>query len=249
MAKIDKSQYTKEEWRKIKHERQLAKRKRRADKALKTNKHFVENLKKQTSTRTKSKVAFVIGNGTSRQGIDLEKLQQYGPVYACNAVYRDMDPDYLVAVDVKMVLELNKAGYQYKNPNVWTNPNKSSLTMKGFNYFQPSKGWSSGPTALWLASQHGYEKSYILGFDFKGIGTDLNAFNNLYADTNNYKKSTDGATFFGNWSRQTVSVIKDTVNVNFIRVILADNYQPEELNNFANFNAIHKEDFIKIFQI
>ena len=44
MAKIDKSQYTKEEWRKIKHERQLAKRKRRADKALKTNKHFVENL-------------------------------------------------------------------------------------------------------------------------------------------------------------------------------------------------------------
>ena len=192
--------------------------------------------------------AFIIGNGKSRNPIPLEALKPHGKIYACNAVYRHFEPDYLVAVDTKMIQEINRHKWQYNN-EVWTNPNKSSLTMKGFNYFQPSKGWSSGPTALWLASQHGYEKIYILGFDFKGIGTDLNAFNNLYADTNNYKKSTDGATFFGNWSRQTVSVIKDTVNVNFIRVILADNYQPEELNNFANFNAIHKEDFIKIFQI
>ena len=40
--------------------------------------------------------------------------------------------------------------------------------MEGFNFFQPSKGWSSGPTALWLASQQQYTTIYILGFDYQG---------------------------------------------------------------------------------
>ena len=31
------------------------------------------------------------------------------------------------------------------------------------NFFPPSKGWSSGPTALWLASQHGSKQILILG--------------------------------------------------------------------------------------
>ena len=64
-------------------------------------------------------------------------------------------PDYLVAVDSKMIIEINNSGYQRKN-QVWTNPNKLFARMEGFNFFQPSKGWSSGPTALWLASQQQY---------------------------------------------------------------------------------------------
>ena len=52
------------------------------------------------------------------------------------------------------------------NNEVWTNPNKAYHGFHGFHYFQPSKGWSSGPTALWLASTHGHDTIYILGFDF-----------------------------------------------------------------------------------
>jgi hypothetical protein len=48
-----------------------------------------------------SEIAFVIGNGVSRQTIDLEKLKKYGTIYGCNAIYRNFNPDYLVAVDYK----------------------------------------------------------------------------------------------------------------------------------------------------
>ena len=98
---------------------------------------------------TNSKIAFVIGNGTSRNPISLQSLKPFGKIYGCNAIYRDFIPDCLVAVDTKMVLELNKAGIQHQ-VETWTNPNRAYNEMHGFNFFQPSKGWSSGPTACLL---------------------------------------------------------------------------------------------------
>jgi len=192
-------------------------------------------------------VAFVIGNGTSRKDIDLYPLKNYGKVYACNAMFRHFEPHYLVAVDVKMILEINQAKWQMEN-EVWTNPNKQFNGMQGFRYFQPSKGWSSGPTALWLATQHGYEHIYILGFDYQGLDSGKK-FNNLYADTKNYKKSTEGATFYGNWMRQTKSVVQDFKDIKFTRVIAPDNYVPEELNKFKNLEHISVDMFKKIYNL
>jgi len=237
MAKIDKSKYTKAQWKIIREQRRQEKIAK-----LQSNTVSIPNNSKLINDKTHS---FVLGNGVSRKPIDLEKLNQKGKIYACNAVYRTFNPDYLVAVDVKMILEINKAGYQHKN-EVWTNPNKSYQNIKNLNFFNPSKGWSSGPTALWLAAQHGYKTIYILGFDYRGLN-DGKQLNNLYADTVNYKKSTDGATFFGNWMRQTKSVIKENPEINFIRVIQPDNYDPEELNTFDNYSTIFIEDFKKIF--
>ena len=235
MAKIDKSQFTKKEWHKIREER-------RQEKRLKTLSQSIDPINKSSNN-----IAFVLGNGTSRKSIDLEKIKNIAKVYACNAVYRTFQPDYLVAVDVKMVLEINKAGYQHKN-TVWTNPNKSYHRIKNLNFFNPSKGWSSGPTALWLAAEHGYETVYILGFDYKGL-SEGRLLNNLYADTANYKKSTDGATFFGNWMRQTIAVIKQNPEIKFVRVIASDNYDPDELNTFDNYSTMFIDDFAKIFNI
>ena len=169
MAKIDKTQYSKEQWKIVREERRRSKAKNNPPEEIKT-----PPLEKQNND-----VAFVIGNGISREGIELEALSKIGKVYACNAVYRTFKPDYLVAVDVKMILEINKHQYQYHN-EVWTNPNKAYTAMKHLNFFQPSKGWSSGPTALWLASTHGYSRIYILGFDYRGLDNGAK-FNNLYA--------------------------------------------------------------------
>jgi len=235
MAKIDKSQFTKKEWHKIREER-------RQEKRLKTLSQSIDPINKSSNN-----IAFVLGNGTSRKSIDLEKIKNIAKVYACNAVYRTFQPDYLVAVDVKMVLEINKAGYQHKN-TVWTNPNKSYQRIKNLNFFNPSKGWSSGPTALWLAAEHGYETVYILGFDYKGLSQGR-LLNNIYADTANYKKSTDSATFFGNWMRQTIAVVKQNPETKFVRVIASDNYDPDELNTFDNYKTMFIEDFVKIFNI
>jgi hypothetical protein len=71
----------------------------------------------------------------------------------------------------------------------------------------------------------------------------------MYADTVNYKKSTDSATFFGNWLRQTVSVLKDNPNIDFVRVIAPDNCCPVELNKFNNLTTITVEEFKKIFNL
>ena len=235
MVKIDKHQYTKEEWHRIRDAR-------RREKAIKRGLKPppVKNDPHANTKRSKHQ-AFVLGNGTSRADIIPDELIVHGKIYGCNALYRTFVPDYLVAVDVKMVLEINKAKFQHKH-TVWTNPNKAFQSMKGLNFFQPSKGWSSGPTALWFASQHGYEKVYILGFDYKGLN-EGSKFNNIYADTPNYKKSLDGATFYGNWLRQTKQVIKENPNIQYIRVKLADNYEPEELNIFLNYKTITVDQF------
>ena len=43
--------------------------------------------------------AVCLGNGQSRQGLDLNKLKKYSTVIGCNAIYRDFEPDILVALD------------------------------------------------------------------------------------------------------------------------------------------------------
>lgn len=187
------------------------------------------------------KIAFVLGNGTSRKDVDHSRLKSYGKIYGCNALYRSFNPDYLIAVDVKMVLEISRAEYQLNN-SVWTNNNKSYEKIKNLNYFSPSKGWSSGPTALWLACQHFYDKIFILGFDYQGLDNNKKV-NNLYVDTPNYKKSSEGATYYGNWLNQTNKVIKENPSIEFIRVIAKDNYIPQELNKNNNFKHMFIEDF------
>ena len=176
-------------------------------------------------------IGFVLGNGKSREPIPLEPLKKYGTIYGCNAVYRDFSPDYLVAVDTKMVLELNKEGIQHQ-VETWTNPNRAYNEMAGFHFFQPSKGWSSGPTALWLATNgdpknpqaHQNDPIYLLGFDFMGTDADNikgegGSLNNIYADTENYKKSNDPATYHGNWARQVGIVCQKNPQKRYIRVV------------------------------
>ena len=242
MAKINKADYTKDQFRKLKEQRKIEKAAKRAAKSSPI-------VPRQPAVNpTDSQTSFVLGNGLSRTPIKLDNLKSYGKVYGCNALYREYDPDYLVAVDVKMVLELNKNKYQQKNSEVWTNPNKAYSNMSNFNFFQPSKGWSSGPTALWLASQHSPLQVFILGFDYKGKNVG-DHFNNIYADTENYKKSVDGATYHGNWLKQTIDVIQSNNKINYIRVIAKDNYCPDELNNLSNYKTMLVEDFNKIFTI
>jgi len=192
-----------------------------------------------------SKTAFVLGNGVSRLEVDPKTLLNLGVVYGCNAQYREYEPDYLVAVDVKMVIEIIAAGYHKKHA-VWTNPNKGINSKKGINFFTPHKGWSSGPTALWFAATQHHREIFILGFDYQGLN---GRFNNVYADTFNYKKSTDAATFFGNWLSQTEKVIREFRNIKFYRVIKEDTFIPEKLGpNLSNLSHITYEELNQKFQ-
>jgi len=61
------------------------------------------------------KRVFLIGNGESRKGFDLNILKPFGRIYGCNAIYREFTPDVLVSVDHGIMHEIYHSGYCYKN--------------------------------------------------------------------------------------------------------------------------------------
>lgn len=199
----------------------------------------------QSKQLQQNNIGFVLGNGKSRLAIDAKNLLNLGFVYGCNAVYREFDPHYLVAVDVKMVNEIVESGYHTIH-EVWTNPNKGITSNNHLNFFHPHRGWSSGPTALWLSAMKGNTEIYILGFDYVGIQGKVN---NVYADTKNYKSSKESATFYGNWLNQTERVIKEFKHINFYRVIEPLGFIPEKLKFLSNLTHISYEKFANKFSL
>ena len=195
-------------------------------------------------------VAFVLGNGESRKGIQIEDLKKIGKVFACNGVYRSDRPDVLVAVDPKMLLEIAESDYLDNNV-VWSNYNamyeKHPKIVDKVQFFQPSLGWSSGPTALKYCTEFKPKTIYILGFDYAGhTQNQFTKFNNLFKDTRNYKKSTEDATFYGNWMNQTKRVLKDNPEIEFVRVTPANWFRPKDLEWNKNLKHIDIEEFLKI---
>ena len=197
--------------------------------------------------------AFVLGNGESRRGIQIAELKTHGTVYACNGVYRTDTPHYLVAVDPKMLLEIGETDYAINN-KVWSNYNsqyaKHKKILDHVQWFKPSLGWSSGPTALRMACEHGYKDIYILGFDYQGHSQGSGfKFNNVFKDTRNYKRAKDEATFYGNWMNQTKRCLKDFASIKFHRVIPKDWFTPKDLAWNENLSHLIKEDFVKQFNL
>ena len=206
--------------------------------------------------RTDHGIAFVLGNGESRSGIEIEDLKQHGKVFACNGVYRKDKPDFLIAVDPKMVLEIAESNYAIQN-QVWSNfnaqYNKNQKVLDHVKWFQPSLGWSSGPTALRMACDRKHKEIYILGFDYQGLPKDSNnnryKFNNMFKDTRNYKKSKDEATFYGNWMNQTKKCLADFGDVQFYRVIPKGWFNPKDLNWRENLKHLTIEEFLAKFNL
>lgn len=187
--------------------------------------------------------SFVLGNGKSRENIDLKLLQPCGKIYGCNALYREFEPDYLIAVDQKMIMEIQESNYQLSH-EVWTNANSKCRYDYGFKFFNPRLGWSSGPSALYLAAKHNPNEIYILGFDFTGID---GKFNNVYADTRNYNSKESMEIYWGNWEKQTEKVIKDNPHIKFFRIVDDIFYDPEW--KYKNYKNISKTEFLKHINI
>ena len=85
---------------------------------------------------------FVLGNGESRKNVSLEGLKSIGPVYGCNALYRDFTPDALICVDGGMMHEVYDSGYASKNKcyfRSWTKlPGDAYHMLVDVNLFE---GW------------------------------------------------------------------------------------------------------------
>ena len=75
------------------------------------------------------KRVFVLGNGQSRVGVDLEKLREHGKIYGCNAIYRDFKTDVLVGVDQGVMHEMYHSGICEKIPTYFRNWSKVPIDL------------------------------------------------------------------------------------------------------------------------
>ena len=123
---------------------------------------------------------FLIGNGKSREHFDLERLRTKGTIIGCNALYRDFDPDVLVAIDSKMINELNAAKSKVHEMNmIIITPHNRSAHLQESYLYKTGKFNTSGCFAMKLiAEKIKPSKCYMLGMDgFAG---------NMYDGTKNY---------------------------------------------------------------
>jgi hypothetical protein len=181
--------------------------------------------------------AFVLGNGVSRQQVDLNNLRHLGKIYGCNALYRDFVPDVLVSTDKPISTRIQDSGYAQHNRFYTRRPEPGNGAHP-----VPQKyyGYSSGPIAASIAALDGAVIIYLVGFD---MGPVNNHFNNVYADTEFYKKSSAVPTFTGNWARQLTQIMRDFPNTAFVRVMGATTAPVEDFADVRNFRTMSMEDF------
>jgi hypothetical protein len=139
---------------------------------------------------------FCIGNGKSRQKIDLQFLKKYGTIYGSNGLYRDFIPDKLVTCDPNMLKEIIESGYSKKNVVFTTEygygnilekiPKEHKVSLVPFKKIYPvNAGWMSIRLAYHFHPEH---QIYMIGFDLFGDRK------NIYDDTPNYPMVIRGIT-------------------------------------------------------
>jgi hypothetical protein len=102
-------------------------------------------------------------------------------------------------------------------------------------------GYSSGPIAASIAALDSAVIIYLVGFD---MGPVNNHFNNVYADTEFYKKSSAPPTFTGNWTRQITQIMGDFPNTAFVRVMGTTTAPVDDFASSRNFRTMSMEDFL-----
>lgn len=183
--------------------------------------------------------AFVLGNGVSRRPIDVNQLAKLGPVYGCNALYRNHTPTVLVSTDQPISTVIQESGYSINN-RFYTRKPISGLGAHAIpkEYY----GFSSGPIAAALAASDGHLKIYLLGFD---MGPNSNGrFNNVYANTEFYKTADALPTYTGNWANQLVTIMQQYSNQQFVRVCGDTTADIEKFKSIKNFQSLPFVDFV-----
>ena len=127
-------------------------------------------------------VAIIIGNGKSREPINLNSLVGHGTIYGCNALYREFDGwDYLVAIDDRMIDEIKTTSKRLPGQAVFPPENERYEETTG-------RRGNAGMSAMKEAIRNGADTLYCLGFDFILAGAD--SVLNVYGGTQNYEPET-----------------------------------------------------------
>jgi len=183
--------------------------------------------------------AFVLGNGVSRLAVNLHQLQELGAIYGCNALCREFMPTVLVSTDNPISSRLQEEGVASRT-KMYTRkpaPGLGALRIPSEWY-----GFSSGPVATALAARDGHRAVYMLGFDLGPLPGEK--FNNVYADTEFYKKGSARPTFSGNWVRQIQQITKTFPQTNFLRVVGATTAEIADFRKIPNMAHMPMTEFL-----
>ena len=148
--------------------------------------------------------AYIIGNGPSRKGFNLNLLKASGQTYGCNALYRDFVPDYLFMVDSKITKGIVEDRV-YEKCICYAPSLEVNRYPRKINLIPNNPYWVSGQQAMWTACVHGHKNIYLIGFDFQEYGQ--GKLNNIYQGTEFYgPRNSD--TVFDAWLQQFRTLIK-----------------------------------------
>ena len=115
--------------------------------------------------------AVVIGNGLSREGMDLDALRDVGHTIGCNWLYRDWMPDTLVTIDTPPQHEIiGKYGLHPPFNHLAQNVTRTHALLNRKVLCKRPSGpyWNnSGVMATWYAAAFlEAERIYLVGVDF-----------------------------------------------------------------------------------
>lgn len=188
--------------------------------------------------------AFIIGNGTSRRGLPLEQLKEFGVVFACNWFFRDeFRPHVLVCSDEPISLDIQKNYSYYPRTNhmVTWYPKPGAGAKKAST---PEK-MAAGIMASWTAiNDYKCPRIFLVGMDFFGLSSpkdhtnpDNNGMlNNMYAGKAHYGENTNGAPTFRNWQRRFQYICRNFPNAEIWHVNPLDGVSPPRIVGFPNFH-------------
>jgi len=144
-----------------------------------------------STSPTTSDIAWIVGNGTSRLGFDLERIKDTGVVYGCNALYRDYKtkgyilPHYLVAIDPGIITEIESSDFP-----------SSRVIIPAFDeQFEPAEvnrgrpRSNAGVNAMIEAIRRGANTLICVGFDFL-LPDSAQSISNIYDGSTNYGPET-----------------------------------------------------------
>lgn len=192
---------------------------------------------------------FIICNGESRSGFNLELLRRYGLIFGCNALYRDFRPDVLFAGETHIIDEITAADYD--GPRSFRLPEHKRVLL-GWDCPSSKKtifddGWACGPTATLLMCQ--YKKVDVVFLIACDLFSKTGFHNNVYKGTDCYRPADGekgGPTPPINFINQLKNVFIRFPNIKFYRVTYPGLPHPQDWTDCSNVKSI---SYKKMFSI
>jgi len=167
--------------------------------------------------------ALVLGNGESRKSLDIENLSNHFTTIGCNAIVRDHPMDYVVCCDVRMAQEASRINQH--RVGIFVRP-QNMVALNRVEIFKPlpnipyvgtqkqdrAEHWGSGPYAVLLATELGFPKIVLAGFDLYPSNGKIN---NIYKGTQHYLPETADAVDPAYWIYQIGMIFKINPFVEF----------------------------------